>query len=75
MSSTILGTILIFNFKSCVVGTCNILQGSLPGSKCLGEWRKDTLFLLPDAMTIFVCITFTKKIARKNDEFEFHPHK
>ena len=35
----------------------HILQGSPPGSKCLGEWRKVTLFTLPGAMTIFVCNT------------------
>ena len=34
-----------------------IIQGSPPGSKCIGEWRKDTLFSLPDAMIIFVCNT------------------
>ena len=30
------------------------VQGSPPGSKCQGEWRKDTLFSLPDAMAFFV---------------------
>ena len=41
------------------------MQGSPPGSKCLGEWRKDTLFPLPDAMTIFVCNTYEKNLPGK----------
>ena len=45
-----------------------IQQGSPPGSKCLGEWRKDTLFLLfslPDAMTTFVCTSCKENLPGK----------
>ena len=45
-------------FKQEEARECYIyIKGSPPGSKCLGEWRKDTLFLLADATTIFVSNT------------------
>ena len=42
-----------------------VIQGSPPGSKCLGEWRKDTLFPILDAMTIFVCTSYQENLPGK----------
>ena len=43
----------------------------LPSGKFVGEWCKDTLSSLPDAMTIYC--TYRKNLPRKNNDFAYLP--